>query len=272
MAGIFIKGELGYRKDVEKLVRGVIDRNPVGKLIIAFITHTGKDLTIKPLSAWPGRGSKHCRALTDAEDHLKAAPKGVSSKGVEIREKWYAGKVDDQDGVTDDNDERYDPAPTSKAAQGGGSNALVFFTPGEWGGKSGCFAGTAGAAPDDVLLHEMVHALRIMQGLYNPVPTRNTSYTNEEEFLAIEVGNVYISANNKTHLVAGHSSHQTLWNPLNTSKGFADDRENSKLLSHYFFEWRPVFLELAHLKTARFNPFREWFNRFDATWKTGKKK
>lgn len=259
MAGIAPKGTPDYQQGVKDVLRQ-IGLNPVGKVIVAAIDNTRKDLTVVPLSEWSGKGEKHCRGLALPEDPLTSAPKGIASKGVGIREKWYAGKRDDQDGVTDDNDERYDPYGKDKVAQGGGSNAVVYFTPGEWG-KSGCFAGKPGTLPDEVLVHELVHALRIMQGVFNPVPTVNTNYTNEEEFLAIVIGNVYLSANKKTALVATHWSYDRLWEPLNTSKGFVDDRENAKLLQHYFFQWRPVFRELVQLKGPKFNPFREWFGR-----------
>ena len=41
-------------------------------------------------------------------------------------------------------------------------------------------------------------------GLSNPVPTVNTSYLNEEEFLAIVVTNVYVSAKGGTKFRANH--------------------------------------------------------------------
>ena len=40
----------------------------------------------------------------------------------------------------------------------------------------------------------MIHALRNMQGKTNHIPTDDSGYDNDEEFLAIVATNVYISA------------------------------------------------------------------------------
>jgi hypothetical protein len=61
-----------------------------------------------------------------------------------------------------------------------------------------------------------------MQSPSNPVPTANTSYLNEEEFLAIVVECVYISAKGGTKFRANHFDDSVLWSPLDTSKGFVD--------------------------------------------------
>lgn len=118
---------------------------------------------------------------------MTSSPKGLGGNTSDPRKKLYLGKDDDED--TDDNDERYDAAKPSNVARGGGSDVSLYFTPGEWG-KSGCLHGCIAALPDEVLLHELVHAQRDMQGLSNPVPTVNANYKNEEEFLAIVVANV----------------------------------------------------------------------------------
>lgn len=259
MAGITPKGTPDYEKEVQKLLKQIAG-NPAGQVIIGAINGTKKDLTLKPFSEWGGGGEKHCRAISWPESRATSAPKGTGGNRTDLRGKWYLGKSDDED--TEDHDERFDAAGPSKVAAGGGSNALLYFTPGEWG-KSGCFNGVNGSMPDEVLAHELVHALRIMQGLFNQVPTVNPRYENEEEFLAIVAANVYISAkyNDNTHLVADHVSHDRLRPPLNTSKGFVDDRDNSRLLSEHLFAWRPVFASLAGLQTPKFNPFREALSR-----------
>ncbi len=257
MAGAYVKGPGDYRKAVQELVTQ-IGGNPVGKVILAAISGTKNDLMILPLSEWNGKGEKHCRAITRPKDHLTSAPKGTGGKTSDRRNKLYLGKDDDPD--TDD-DERYDAANPSQVATGGGSNTLLYFTPGEWG-KSGCDSGCVASAPDEVFLHELVHAQRDMQGVANPVPTLDANYKNEEEFLAIVVANVYISAKGGTQFRATYRTCQALWSPLNTSKGFVDDRNNSWLLTqHAFSEWRPVFGALASLKAPKFNPFREFVNR-----------
>jgi len=52
--------------------------------------------------------------------------------------------------------------------------------------------GVAGAQPDAVLLHEMVHALRMMRGIFNGAPI-GFLYLNEEEYFAILIANIYAS-------------------------------------------------------------------------------
>jgi hypothetical protein len=112
--------------------------------------------------------------------------------------------------------------------------------------------------PDEVLLHEMVHALRQMQGKSNPIPTEDTlrKYDNEEEFLAIVVSSVYMSAHNKTQLRADHWGFKALDRALNTSAGFLTDAGNFKLMDIYKLVWQPSFW-LLRTVPATFNPFRE---------------
>src|SRR5262249_15888945 len=112
---------------------------------------------------------------------------------------------------------------------------------------------------DEVLFHEMIHALRSIQGVRNDVPTEDTvrDYDTEEEFLAIVATNVYISAKGGLKLRADHHGHLPLKPPLDTSAGFLTDPNNLKLLKLYRLTWAPTFLALANVLTAKFNPFRE---------------
>lgn len=50
----------------------------------------------------------------------------------------------------------------------------------------------AGAKPDEVLFHEMVHAARVMHGIKSAQPLKH-GYDTEEEFYAILVANIYAS-------------------------------------------------------------------------------
>jgi len=58
------------------------------------------------------------------------------------------------------------------------------------------YSTTAGMQPDLVLLHEMVHAARIMRGICNPAPI-GFGYHNEEEYFAILVTNICASETNR---------------------------------------------------------------------------
>jgi hypothetical protein len=70
---------------------------------------------------------------------------------------------------------------------GMGTDVRIWFTPAMWADKS---RGPA-SAPDEVLLHELIHASRQVSG----VSRRDHvgKYTNEEEFIAIMIDNIYLS-------------------------------------------------------------------------------
>lgn len=255
MAGITIKGTGDYPGKIRKLLDEVIARNPVGQVILKAIKDTEKDLTIVPLSTF-GDGKATCNAFAASRDRSAAAPRGVGGKGATGRDAWYDGSYDDP--KTPKVDERFTHVEENYPATGGGSDTKLWFTPGE-AKKSTCSGSTGPAVQDDeVLLHELVHCLRRMQGQFNPVPTMNKGYDNDEEFLAIVVTNVYISAQNRSApLRTDHVSDVPLKAPLNTSAGFVKDPDNWGLLSYYSTRWGDVFWALERVSQAAFNPFRE---------------
>jgi hypothetical protein len=265
MGQITTKGTGDYHDAIEKLLRKIEGNddnhksaNTVGSLLLSAIRASSKDLTILPMASYPGQGAKQCRAIEDPKDRLKSAPKGIGGKDrTDPQETWYSGGQDDPN---TEFDERY--TPLGQVAEGGGSDVLVYFTPSEWGGggESACSGPGTSWPADQVLLHELVHALRDMQGLSNPVPTVNTSYLNEEEFLAIVVEGVYVSAKGGTKFRANHFNDSVLWSPLDTSKGFVeykDNGDNGEILNYYSLKWHPFFGQLANLTQPKFNPFRE---------------
>jgi hypothetical protein len=264
MGKITTKGTGDYNDAIEKLLRKIEGNydthksaNPVGSLLLSAIRSSSKDLTILPIASYLGQGAKQCRAIEEPKDRPKSAPKGIGGKNrTDLRDKWYSGRQDNPD--TED-DERY--TQLDGVAEGGGSDALLYFTPSEWGGGESACSGPGTKWPaDQVLFHELVHALRDMQGLSNPVPTVNTSYLNEEEFLAIVLEGVYVSAKGGTKFRANHFDDSVLWSPLDTSKGFVeykDNGDNGEILNYYSSMWQPFFGQLANLTQPKFNPFRE---------------
>ncbi len=279
MAEIIPKGADSYPGGKGAYVDAIIDlvkvimANPVGYVILTAIIRTPKQLTILPESERP-RGSfdpnRTYAGSTAATfpvdpagtkpDYAGASPPGLSREGAD-RKRWYTGRDDDEDTETDPathrGDERYDAAPASWGeVRGGGSHTRIYFTPGG-GSDAGCARGygTCAAMADEVLLHEMVHALRMMQGVSNPVPT-TLRYKNEEEFLAIVVTNVYISKKKGNRLLRpDYKGVGPLPPPWNTSDGFLGDAENRRILEYYAGAWQPVFGRLGEVQTA-FNPFR----------------
>ena len=95
----------------------------------------------------------------------------------------------------------------------GAQQSVVLFTPAT--GASGCSDGKAETLPHEVLVHELVHALRRVSGHLHPhkVINKLQPYTTTEEFLAILVTNIFISDvtnHHKTSLRADHQGHATL--------------------------------------------------------------
>jgi hypothetical protein len=125
---------------------------------------------------------------------------------------------------------------------------------------SGCRGGVCSFELDAVLLHELVHALRKLQGKENSVPLDATyipQFNDSEEWVAILVENVYQSAKGRTDFRGAHDSHTKLKPPENTSEGFLDNPGHRSLMNKLYYSWRPVFGELAGV-AAKFNPFRAY--------------
>jgi hypothetical protein len=234
-------------------------------VIVGAIESSSKKLEIWPESERPKKTydsertyGKH-RAATTALQPGAAVPATVSPKAAVGRGRWYAGKDDNEETETDpathQGDERYDPVDPSWKAVGGGSDAKIYFTPGG-GSNKACAAGhgTCAELDEDILVHEMVHALRMMQGLFNPVPT-TLRYKNEEEFLAIVVTNVHISKQRGNHLLRpDYQKVGPMQSPWNTTAGFLKNDENKRILEYYSTKWQPIFGQLGDVHTG-FNPF-----------------
>jgi hypothetical protein len=152
------------------------------------------------------------------------------------------------------NDERYNIVPYNQKGTGEGSDVEISFDPDAYI-RSRCDKGGV-ESTDVVLFHEMVHALRKMQGKQNHIPTENPLLDNDEEFLAIVIANMYISSQGGHQFRDNHHGYKPLAPPLNTSKGFVDDAANFKLLINYKRLWPETIVWLG-LVPAFFNPFRE---------------
>jgi hypothetical protein len=77
---------------------------------------------------------------------------------------------------------------------------------------------------------------------------------NAEEWLAVIITNVYMSAGGSTRLRGGYGDFdQKLEAPEDTSSGFLTT-ENLKLIDKLWPFWGPVFSDLAFVVFARFSP------------------
>ncbi len=232
-----------------------IESNKVGQVIIDLIRKIKKDLIFLPRDAGKVAISGVCNAETVAQEKMDSAPKGASGRAPPY---WYRG-VEDNPETSED--ERFTLVPYQWTGTGAGSNVKIFFDPDGFM-QSNCVNLTgAGSQIDEVLFHEMVHALRYMQGKSKCIPTDNVRYDHEEEFLAIVVTNVYISAAGGSLLRADHQNFATLKPPLTTSSGFLSDPENLKLMNINRLTWTETFMALSGVVSAPFNPFLELSHR-----------
>jgi hypothetical protein len=154
---------------------------------------------------------------------------------------------------------------------GTGADVTVDYTPSMWGPGSK----TRGPAsdPDEVLLHELIHASRQVKGVSRRREV-DGGYDNEEEFIAIMIDNIYLSEKGRTRLRGTHQSnakgnHDTLVYP----EGFLDNKQGLSGLPPYriieFLRFRQpaLYAALAAIQKgngpghANFNPIRDWEQR-----------
>jgi hypothetical protein len=74
---------------------------------------------------------------------------------------------------------------------GTGSDSEVAFESGIWHSGAVCGGMGSGANDDEILFHELVHALRQIRGLMHCAPMYG-NYDTQEEFFAIVVANIYV--------------------------------------------------------------------------------
>lgn len=82
----------------------------------------------------------------------------------------------------------------------------VRFSPSAWSSNGSCSKGAPGSMPDEVLLHELVHAYRQMKGrvLGIGVSVPGFQYENEHEFYSILLTNIHMSVKNQRVLRRDH--------------------------------------------------------------------
>ncbi|MEI2773972.1 MAG: hypothetical protein V9G98_25745 [Candidatus Competibacter sp.] len=89
---------------------------------------------------------------------------------------------------------------------GKGADAIIAFRPERWSGGTPKINGREGpgSAADEILIHELVHASRIVRGVRNSCFGAPRGWNDYEEFVAITLCNVFSSENNRG-LRFGHS-------------------------------------------------------------------
>src|SRR5262249_12294511 len=142
-----------YENDVADLIKRINGTQTGAAVLQAIQNYPGKTLTIVPYNEKDAEGHGANNAYEVPTSWADAAPRGG---------KAYRGRSALPASVRD---ERY--ATFSEEGTGKGSDAELHFSQ---------TAGTAnrgpGGADDESLLHELVHALRDMEGHYTSLPTR----------------------------------------------------------------------------------------------------
>lgn len=137
----------------------------------------------------------------------------------------------------------------------------IRYTPYVWGTK--CVG--AGLTPDEVLLHELVHAY---QRLYGPWASSRTQvkgfdYDNTHEFAAILLTNIYASAKRRRALRKDHRDGTTLPAELHDDAKFFEQvpehRDLVRELATNKYNYALCHGYVRH-EAARFNPIRYFFD------------
>jgi hypothetical protein len=127
------------------------------------------------------------------------------------------------------------------------------------------FSRAPGHLPDEDLIHELVHAARILGGDLKTIRLKNTmeGWETEEEFFAIVVTNIYSSEMNRDfrHF---RKSHNLSWTPEMTDEEvepwmflFANDIYR---LVEKFCNQHPTVAPMIAIAQAEFNPIRDYYN------------
>lgn len=135
---------------------------------------------------------------------------------------------------------------------GTGSNTVVRFSKETWTGPSAPTG--AGAAPDEILLHEMIHGLRQMQGRsVRESVNGNPGMDNYEEFAAITISNIYRSEKGIPGLRRDHQDFSPLAGPTTDPTVFKSTYR--QYLSYMDIEQPRLCNNLRQINCG-FNPLR----------------
>lgn len=253
-----------YEVAVRNLLRDINSRD-TGRAVFEEIrreTKTWCDITIKP---WLGDPDLE-EAIEAAKAILEKDPSQAAFYTPVIRQMEKEAMVPnafaDSLGTG--------PGKRQVGREGRREAALVRFTPANWPDGSAnakrrdsdkaklgigvSYAGP-GSTPDEMLLHELVHALRIIAGLLRSnrkVPFQK-QYDDMEEFFAILIVNIYRSECKRPNRRAGHDGY--FWFKSADPKAFLNEGMNRMHVRQLRFQHPSLFNRLNDLDVG-FNPLR----------------
>jgi hypothetical protein len=226
-----------YETTVTEILDFIYLKEPwVGTLLIdEIVNNTGdRKIVIRPRTMNEIMKDPSNSAV-EADVWKDASPKGV---------KPFVGGSDDPNTPRDDRFDKADFAGTDK-----GSSVHIPYDPLDWDPTG--TRGKMGQTRDDVLIHELFHALRVMQAKFNPVPTEDSHQDNEEEWLAILITNIYMAEKGDYPLRASHHGNTPLAESLRRSKTFLLDSRNLHLMMSLYSQHSDLFSKIAEKAIAQ---------------------
>jgi Effector protein len=158
-----------------------------GWAVFTEIFYRSRTMTIRPFH--PTKQTGPINAYAQATDTAAATLKDTAERGND-------GNV----------------VPGGVVGTGTGSDTVVRFSKETWTGPTA--PAGAGASPDEILLHEMIHGLRQMQGRsVRESVNGNPGMDNYEEFAAITISNIYRSEKGIPGLRRDHQDFSPLSGP-----------------------------------------------------------
>jgi hypothetical protein len=149
-----------------------------------------------------------------------------------------------------------------------GETAFIYFDPDPWRADSfmrqeaatmnPAKFGGVGMEPEDILFHELVHAVRRLRGVTDRTPTTTHDYVNLEEFTAVLVTNVAINEKNQfAPLRYGERTFIAMPDQYKTSAGFLRNAEHADLVKRIIARDATLPRDIANSPNLNpFNPFR----------------
>jgi hypothetical protein len=181
---IRVAGDATYTKKIGELLTTIAGYN-VGYCILSEMSASsvkGK-LEIRQPKTDPNNPSADmCKADTHSTDPVKS---------------WQKGET-----IHDDGHDKV-------VGTGEGADTYMDFNPYNWDGHT-CLAGLKGNGADECLMHELVHANRIMRGLVKTDAKGMGKYGNSEEGIAIIIANMYLSEKGQSSLRGAYTSTGTM--------------------------------------------------------------
>jgi hypothetical protein len=143
-----------------------------------------------------------------------------------------------------------------------GDDVFVDFSPEAFARGSPSRPPGPGMEPDEVLFHELVHAVRQLAGVVYFMPV-NRNYDNEEEYLAITISNIYIRNKDKRAPLRGDHDQGVLQDPdhfLDNVQGV--DPAPRMLLERFKLVQQDFFNDLAKIDSSvtGFSPVWQYNN------------